>query len=338
MFKFGKTPEESVGLDIGTYSIKAASIKKEAGENVLTAYNFKKIPPEAGNSEIEKYIEETLSEIDIHPEMLNLSISGPEVIVRFVNFPQMTREQMESALVFEAEKYIPFNVNEVVLDFAILGKASEPGQMRVLLAAAKRELLDGLLKTVSKLGMSIHILDIDPLAMFNAFIEFNSLPEDKGSAFLDLGHSQTDILISIGKNPYFMRQVQIGGKDVTSSIARALSVSPERAEECKLNTAEEDKEAVARAAGSVLDDLVKEIQLSFGYFENRYNRNVGQIFCSGGLTGMEGLIEHLSKKLGIQAKSWNPAEGLRMSEMLSRQDINSIASQLPVCIGLALRG
>ena len=338
MIKFGKSVEESVGLDIGTYSIKIASIKKESGENVLAAYNIKKIPPERKNSDLERFIEESLGEVDLHPEMLNISISGPEVIVRFVNFPQMTREQLQNALVFEAEKYIPFNVSEVVLDFVILGKAQEAGQMRVLLAAAKKALVENLVKTVEKLGMSVHILDIDPLAMFNAFSEFNTLAEDKGAAFLDLGHSQTDILISIGKNPYFMRQVQIGGKDVTAAICRALSVSPDRAEEYKAGAGEEEKTAIAHATGSVLDDLVKEIQLSFGYFENRYNKNVSQIYCSGGMIYQEGVIEYLSTKLGIQAKKWNPIEGIRVSESLSREDINSVASQLPVSVGLALRG
>ncbi|RKY42965.1 MAG: hypothetical protein DRP85_01165 [Candidatus Makaraimicrobium thalassicum] len=337
MKRFSRKNEESVGLDIGSYSIKAVSLKKAPEGNMLTAYNIRNIPPDQKAAETGPLIKEALDEIDLHPETVNLSISGPDVIVRFINLPKMTKEQLGNALTFEAERYIPFDVSEVVLDFLILGDATEAGQMRVLLAAVKRGPVEARVKMIEDLGMTVNILDTDPFAVFNVFTASNPLPDGKGSAFLDLGHSQTDVLISIGKLPCFMREIQIGGKDVSSAICHSLSVSPEKAEEYKMRAGDEEKEAVAQATGSVLNDLIKEIQLSFGYFENRYNSGVSGIYCSGGMSYQEGVVDYLSEKLGIQVKKWNPAENIKISENLAKEDIDSVAAQLAVSIGLALR-
>ncbi len=338
MIRFAGRKEEAVGLDIGSYSIKIISMARESGENTLTAYNIKKIPSGTTELDLERLVKEAFDEIDLHPETVNLSISGPDVLVRFIDLPKMTREQLEGALSFEAEKYIPFNINEVVLDFLILGDAPEAGQMRVLLAAARRQPIEERVSMAERLGMAVNIMDIGPFAMFNAFTGSNPPAEDECNAFLDIGHSRTDVLISTGGLPHFMRQIQIAGKDVTHAICRNLSVSPEKGEEYKMGIGQADREAVAQATEQVLDGLIKETQLSFNYFDNRYNKAVSGIYCSGGMTYQEGVIDYLSKGLGIRVKKWNPAEGIKISENLSKEDIDSVASQLAVGIGLALRG
>ncbi len=339
MIKFGRSKsEDSVGLDIGSYSIKVVAVKKESGTTKLTAYNIKRIPLEDKGVKKDALIREMLDEIDFHPEVVNVSVSGPDVIVRFINLPKMSKDQLAKALVFEAEKHIPFNVSEVVLDFIILGDALEPGQMRVLLAAAKRELVEKLVKIAGDLNLTINVIDNNPFAMFNAFLESHPPLEDEGIAFLDLGHSQTDILVSTGNQPCFTRQIQIGGRDINKMLCQELSISPEKAEEFKMGLGDPDTEIVGHATASVLDDMIKEMQLSFGYFENRYNKSIGRVYCSGGMINQEGVIEYLSDKLGIAVEKWNPVEGLALSENLSKQDVDSIASQLAVSIGLALRG
>jgi len=337
MIKFANKKEESIGLDIGEYSIKVVSMEKEAGENTLTSYNIKKLPPGTKDANLGQLIKDAFDEIDLEPESVNLSISGPDVVVRFVDLPKMSKDQLESALVFEAEKYIPFNVNEVVLDSIIMGDAPEPGHMRVLLAAAKKDKIGELIKTVEKLGVQIRVVDIDSFAMFNAFSASRGLPEDEATAFVDFGHGLTNVLVSIGDTPYFIRQVQIGGGDVTAAICRNLSVSAEKAEEYVRGIEEDKDDAVKHITISILEDIVKEMQLSFSYFENRYNREIKNVFCSGGLVYQDGVVSYLSERLGVEVKKWSPIEGLKISDALSRQDLEEVASQLAVGIGLALR-
>jgi type IV pilus assembly protein PilM len=334
--KFGHKIIESVGLDIGTYSIKVISIKKENEKSVLTGYNIKKIPPDAKNSDIEKLVKETLDEVDLSPAEVNLAISGPNVIVRFIDLPKMNKDQLENALGFEAEKYIPFNVNEVVMDFLILGAAEDAGKMRVLLAAAKRELIESRVSLLDKMGISVDVIDIDSFSVFNAFLASNPA-EDKGVAFLDFGHSQANVLISIGEKPCFMRQIQIGSRDITKAISKDMGIAPDKAEERKFNMDEVSRERVTQSSCSVLDELIREMQLSFGYFENRYNKPVSDIYCSGGAIFQEGIMDYLAIKTDLEVKKWNPVKGLDIAENLSREDIDKIAPQLAVCVGLALR-
>ena len=337
MIKFGAKKEETVGLDIGSYAIKVCSLTKNNSQNTLTAYNIKKIPQENKDFKIKTLLEEVFDEIDLHPEQVNLSVSGPDVIVRFIDFPRMSKEDLRNALAFEAEKYIPFTVSEVFLDFMILGEAAEADKMRVLLAAVKREPVETLVKTMEEMEIGVNLIDVDPFAVFNAFNFSNPSEEGKCRTFLNLGHLKNDILISVGDMPHFTRQIQIGGKDITREISKVLAVSPEKAEEMKLSPPAEQAEQVKQAVTTILDKIITEVQLSFSYFENRSSVKVGEIYCSGGMVYLDKTVDYLSEKLGSEVKKWNPLAGLTVAENISKQDIDSVASQLAVCIGLALR-
>lgn len=338
MIRLERKTEETVGLDIGTYSVKIASIKKEAMGNVLSSYNIKRLALSDKTVKLELLIDEALKELDLKPANVNLSVSGANVIVRFINLPKMNREQLENALTFEAEKYIPFDINEVIMDFLILGDAPEPGQMRVLLAAARRDLVDSRLKIMEKLNIPVSLIDIDSFAMFNAFTEANKGLTEEGRALINLGYSQTNVLISVGEMPCFMRQIQIGGKDITEAISKTRTVSFDEAEEMKLRGDEADREAIKQATFSVLEDLIREIQLSFGYFDNRFGKSVSEIYCCGGVLYQAGVTEFLAERTGLQVKAWNPAKGMKVAEHLSLEDIDILGPQLAVSIGLALRG
>ncbi|MFH1394940.1 MAG: type IV pilus assembly protein PilM [Candidatus Omnitrophota bacterium] len=337
MVKTGDKNRNSVGIDIGSYSIKIIAIDKISENNILTAYNIKTISPDVQAQQIEMLIKESLEEIDLHPDKINLSVSGPDVIVRFINFPKMKREQLEEALTYEAEKYIPFNLSEVVTDFIILGDAQEPGQMKVILAAAKKSSVMQKVKMIEHLGMTVEVMDTDPFALFNAFFTANPSLEKKCFALFDFGHSQTDMLISDGKDPCFIRQIQIGGRNISETLIKELSLTPKQSEECKLGLSDIDSESIMRSTVSVLDNLIKELQLSFTYFENRQNKKIDEIYCCGGMIEQQGVFDYLNDNLGIQMKKWNPLNNIGFSENLSQEDLNSVASQLAVSVGLALR-
>ncbi|MFC1548985.1 type IV pilus assembly protein PilM [Candidatus Omnitrophota bacterium] len=337
MIKFSRKAEEAVGLDIGSHSIKVVSIIKEAEKNLLSAYNIKNIPPEAKSSDTKQLVEEALKEIDLHPEDINLGFSGPSVIVRFIDLPKMNKEQLASALSFEAEKYIPFSVNEVVMDYLILGDGPETGKMRVLLAAAKKELVNSRVELMEELGISINVLDIDSLAAFNAFCASYEVGE-QGNAFFHFGHSQTDVLITVGETPCFMRQVQIGGRDINVALSKEMGVPAESIQEILLHADEETKSRVAQTTNSILDDIIREMQLSFGYFENRYNAQISNVYCSGGMISQRDMLKYLGDKTGFEMEKWNPVKGMDVADYITHEDIDKIGSQLAVSIGLALRG
>jgi len=337
MIKSDSNRLRSVGLDIGTYSIKLVVLEDPRDKKTLIALNEKRISPEADFDEKTNAIREMFKEMDFHPNEVNLSIFGPEAIVRFVNFPKMSRGQLEDALEYEAEKYIPFNLNEVIMDVIILDVVRETEQMSVILAAAKKNAVESLMKVCKDLNIKIGIVDMDPFAMFNAFLDADPDQTDQTRALLNFGHSRTDILVANEKKPVFIRQIPIGGKDISEAIGRDLSIESREAEKCKLSRSEEGEEKALKAAFSVVDRLIKEIQLSFSYFESRQEKKIGEIYCSGGAIEREGILEYLNEKLNVEIKKWNPIETVKISENIFRKDVNSSVSQFAVSIGLALR-
>ena len=337
--KFGGKKQETIGIDIGRYSIKVVSLKRTSEKNILSAYNIKKIPIKNRTPNIPALVGETLNELDLHPSFANLSVSGPEVIVRFIELPKMNQDQLKGALVFEAEKYIPFNINDIVLDSLILGDAvDDDGKMNVLLAAVKRKAIDGLVKDMESLGINIGVIDIGTFAMYNAFTSKKQENSDECEAFIDLGYSQTNVLVSLKDTPCFTRQIQIGAQSILENLSKAFSVDIVQAEQMLIKPKEENKEETENAIQTVLDDLIKEMQFSFGYVENRYNKSINSIFASGGLTYQKYVIPYLSEKVGVPLKKWNPTEGIELAEHLSKDDLDLVSSELAVAIGLALRG
>jgi type IV pilus assembly protein PilM len=300
-------------------------------------YDLVKLPEGVKPSQKGGIIKDLLGKSGVTSRSLNVSVSGPDVIVRFIDLPKMTKEQLNNALVFEAEKYIPFNVNEVVLDSIILGEGTDPGQIKVLLAAAKREPVEDLAKTVDGIGYDINCIDIDTFAMFNAYSNSYGTTDSESNAFVLFGHSTTDILIASGQTPSFMRQIQIAGSDITGAISKGLGVSAEEADGLKKVSSGEEAEKAMISATQVLDDLVREMQLSFGYFENRYNRNIKNVYLSGGQVYQGGIVGVLSEKLGMELSLWDPLKNIRIAEGVDTSKLGGISSMFSVSAGLALR-
>ena len=339
MAKLGTNRDDgTVGIDIGGHSIKVAVMSGSSEEPLLEAYNVTNLSASLDKVDLRQEVKKALEDIDIHPRSVNLAIAGPDVIVRFITLPKMTKVQLEAALVFEAEKYIPFNVREVVLDSVVLGDAQEAGQMKVLLTAAKRVPVEERVRIFTDMGMQVNFIDVNAFAAFNTFISSGLEKSKNVVALVEIGHSLTSLLISVDGAPFFMRQIQIGGGDIEVLIARNLSVTMEKAGEYKAGSGDFDKETVDNCVKKVLDDIVREIQLSFGYFEGTCNKSIEGMYCSGGMLYTNGVLDYLSEKMSTTVEKWDPLFGVKTSDVISRQDIDLVSSRLAVSIGLAKRG
>lgn len=328
-----------VGFDIGINSIKVVALNNSDTKPSLFAYNIKKVPKgtHKNSSKLEKLIKDTLKEVELKPDSVNLSLSGANVIVRFIRVPKMSKEQLDKAMVFEAEKYIPFNVDEVVLDSCILDDVAGSGQMNIILAAVKRDYITKYTELFQKMGIRINLVDINSFAIFNAY-QFYCPDKISGvKAFMDMGDTQTSLLISSDQYPRFMRSINIGGKDISKALMDELTVDILEAERIMTSNAEEDKNKILQAAEGVFDKLAKEIQLSFSYFTNKNDISVSEIFCSGGLVFQNVVIDNLRQRVGKEMNVWNPTEYMGFSDGMSAETFEVVASHLVVALGTALR-
>jgi type IV pilus assembly protein PilM len=335
-----KQRKSIVGLDIGNHAIKAVEITQDRYEYIITAFGQVDIPGEAARQEA---IGELFRSGRFRTKRVSTSVSGKSVVFRYIDMVQMSEENLTNAVRFEADKYIPFNVDEVqidthkLMDIKAEGKA---GDMKVLLVAAKKSLVRDQAEMLANLGLQPSGIGVDSFALGNAY-ELNDImsPGLKDAehtvALVDIGATKTSINILRNNVSLFAREVHMGGQDLTNAITRRFGLEPFEAEALKRDPQDQARE-VEDAVSPVIDDLGNEINLSFDFFENQFDGEVQDVLLSGGSALLPFLEEALEKVFEKRTKVWNPIEGLKVkSDNVDIDALNRAAPQLAVAVGLA---
>ena len=330
---FGPKEKNSLALDIGTSTIKLAKLRFLKDNVQLCGFALLASQPDLGQA-----LRNIIQSQEI--KRINISVSAPSAIIRYVKFPKMEKEELRQSLKFEAHRHIPFAVSEVILDTYILRPDLPDNKMLVLMAAVKKDFLSQRLRVIDTAGLRLNVVDIDSLALVNAF-NFNYSKEDalknKTVALLNIGASSSNLNILEEGTPVLSRDIQIAGNAITQKIADGLGLDFKSAEELKVNPGKEKPDKVLQAAESVLSNLAQEVRVSFDYYESQNASSVAKIFLSGGGSCFTGLKDTLANLLGIEVEYWNPLRQINISPDLDAGKINSLSSQLAVVAGLGLR-
>jgi type IV pilus assembly protein PilM len=333
----GKFTKEkiSVGLDIGTAAIKLVKLTFTNGIPQLCAFNIEPTPVDV-TTLLEKYAGSHLQDV----KRINISVSGPASIIRYVPFPKMKKEELKAALKFEAEKHIPFAIAEVYLDGCILKEDLPDNKMLVLLAAVKKEALSQRLKCINEAGLRVAVVDNDSLALINAF-NFNYSGDqnikNKTVALLNIGSSFSNLNILETGVPRFTRDFQFGSHNFTQKIAELLSIDPKGAESFKCNPDQVRMEKIKPAIEMMLSNLANEVRLSFDFYESQSTAAVTKLFLSGAGSLFAGLKDMLTSLLGSEIEYWDPLKNISLSPALDPEKLKAVSPQLAVAVGLALR-
>ena len=271
------------------------------------------------------------------------AVSGKNVVFRYIGMPEMAEDKLLSAVRLEAEKYIPFDVNDVELDAQKLamGKdASGKPEMKVLLVAAKKAVVADHARLLTELGLQPVIVGVDGFALGNAWelgdmVNPGIQEPGRTVALIDVGATKASINILRDNVSCFAREVPMGGQDLTNAIARRLGIEPAQAEALKRDPGDQML-VVQEACGQVLDDLGNEVNLSFDFFENQFDGEVQEVRLTGGTALLPFLEESFEKIFEKRTKTWNPIEGLKVkADSVDVEALNQLAPQLAVAIGLA---
>lgn len=335
---FGRN-KRILALDIGSSDIKALEVVDSGGKIELSNFACTKI---GNQNETIFAIREILRRSAFKTKRCVSSVSGRSVIVRYVNMAQMAESELKQAIRFEADKYIPFEVDEVVMDTQILEPeiADGSGEMKVLLVAVRKNLIEEHLHLLQEAGLQSVIIDVDAFALGNAFEmrarETGGLSAEKVVALIDIGANKTNINILKGGTSYFTREVYLAGNDFTEAVSRKFNLDGQEAE--RLKCSPDDQAAdVEEAILPTLDDLGNEIQLSFDYFENQFDRVVEEVYISGGSAQLPGLQRAFEGAFEKSVVFWNPLESLSVGGGLDEKALTAFSGQLAVTVGLASR-
>jgi type IV pilus assembly protein PilM len=335
---FGRS-KRILALDIGSSDIKALEVNDAGAKIELANFACTKI---GNQNETIFAIREILRRSNFKTKKCVTSVSGRSVIVRYVNMAQMPEQELRQAIRFEADKYIPFEVDEVVMDTQILEPeiADGSGEMKVLLVAVRKNLIEEHLHLLQEAGLQSAIIDVDAFALGNAFEmrarESGGLSPEKVVALIDIGSNKTNINILKGGTSYFTREVYLAGNDFSEAVSRKFNLDGQEAERLKCNPDDQAAD-VEEAILPTLDDLGNEIQLSFDYFENQFDRVVEEVYISGGSAQLPGLQRAFEGAFEKSVVFWNPLESLTIKAGLDEKAIGALAGQLAVSVGLASR-
>lgn len=331
-------PRKRAGLDIGSHAVKIVEISQGPEKTMLVGLGSRKVrglPKEKLADSIKALAEE----IGVTAKDFNISVSGPSVIVRLISMPKMTKEDLKGAIRFEAEKFIPFDIKDCILDFQILKKDDKTNKLDILLAAAKKDYIEERMKLVESAGYSISVVDVDSFALINSFLRNLPTPgSDKTIALLNIGAALTNLSIIKGDTICLVRDVMIGGNDFDNAISKSLSLDIGAVEELKSSPKEKLQEVVT-AIKPVFNNLLDEVRLSCSYYENQCGRNVDEFYLSGGNSLLAGSEEMFQEAFNVKPSIWDPMQFLDISSggRIDKKLLKGIKGSFAVAVGLALR-
>jgi type IV pilus assembly protein PilM len=340
-----------IGLDIGSSSVKAVELTAKAKGIELQHVGIAQLPPEAivqgaflNSSAIVEAIREAVGGAGSRTKNVATAVSGHSLIVKKISLPSMTRDELEESIRWEAEQYIPFDINEVNLDFQILNSGEAEGQMDVLLVAAKKDLIDDYVNVITEAGLHPSVLDVEAFAVENAFEANYEIGPEEVVALADIGAQVVNINIIMNGIPAFTRDISTGGSVYTEEIQKALSVGWEEAEGIKIggSSSEQSQEVVPQevedAMQSVTETVTGEISRSLDFFAaTAADSRISKIVLTGGGSRVSGLDAAFQQKTNIPVEHLNPLAKVIPSSRFDEEFLEEVSPSLGVSVGLALR-
>ncbi|MBL8073204.1 MAG: type IV pilus assembly protein PilM [Nitrospira sp.] len=340
-----------VGLDIGSSAIKIAQLKESKGRYALQKFGVKPLEPEVivdgtvmDEGRVVSAIQELCEEANVKNKYVAISISGHAVIIKKISLPPMPDEELEGQVKLAAEQYIPFDINEVNIDFHVLPpdpSSDGQGDMSVILVAAKKDKISELTELVKTAGLIPMVMDVDAFAIENMHGINYPLAQEETTALVNLGASVMNVNIIRSGFSLFTRDIPLGGNRYTEAIQREMGLSFEEAEESKKKDGA--GESTGMSVGNVLDsvnaEVASEIARTVDYFKTSgSNAELNRVLVCGGVAKVKGLIQQLSDRMQVPVEMADPFAEIDTSGCEIDPDLLAdLAPSAAVGVGLALR-
>jgi type IV pilus assembly protein PilM len=340
-----------VGLDIGSSAIKLVQLKESKGRYYLQKFGVKPLEPEVivdgtvmDEGRVVSAIRELFDESSVKNKHVAISISGHAVIVKKISLPPMPDDELEGQVRLAAEQYIPFDINEVNIDFHVLPpdpSGDAQGEMSVILVAAKKDKINELTELVKGAGLMPMVMDVDAFAIENMHAINYPMAQDETTALVNLGASVMNVNIVRGGVSLFTRDIPLGGNRYTEAIQREMGLGYEEAEELKKG--ERASEAGSAPLNNVIDsvngEVASEIARTVDYFKtSTVSAELDRVLVCGGVARINGLIQQLGDRMHTPVEVANPfAEIDTAGSEFDQDTLAELAPLAAVGVGLALR-
>lgn len=341
-----------VALDISSSRIKLLELSGNPGRYQVKAYSSEVLPPQAisdhqisDHEAVGQAIKRALNRADCKAKHAAVAVSGSSVISKIIDMPAtLSQDEIENQIGFEADQYIPYPIEEVSLDFQILGPSSHDEEMNsVLLAACRRDDVDARVAAVEMAGLKTQVVDVEAYALQNACqLLIDQLPpsvDEQTIAVADFGASITSINVLVNRETVYTREQSFGGRQLIEQLQIRHELEPEQAlaamRKGELPQAFIDED-LPRFAEHMAQQIDRSLQF---YFSSSTQHNqVDHIILVGGCALLPGIDRLVQNAIETPTSVGNPLAGMQASSGARKNLVESEASALMVATGLALRG
>ncbi|PYR34217.1 MAG: pilus assembly protein PilM [Acidobacteria bacterium] len=349
MFGMNKS-KAVVGLDIGSSAIKAVELKPTGRGHRVAAFAVQPVPTDSivdgaiiDGGAVADAIRRLFENKSFKTKEVAASLSGSAVIVKKITLPVMTEAELRESIYWEAEQYIPFDIQDVNLDYQVLDAGTGPeakGSMEVLLVAAKKDKIADYTGVISKAGRIPVVVDVDAFAIQNAY-EANYAVQPDVVVLLNAGASAININIVAGEQSLFTRDISTGGNAYTEAVQRELNLPFEAAERAKKGLAVDgvSMDDVRPVLHAMTENVLLEIQKTFDFFKaTASSDHIDRILLSGGASAVDGFSQALCARFDAPVEPLDPFRKITIdATKLGLERTDPILSTAAVAVGLALR-
>jgi type IV pilus assembly protein PilM len=338
-----------VGLDIGSSAVKVVELK-ELGKG--RGYQIQNVAIEPLSPEaivdgaimdaglVIEAIQKAFGGRKVKGGDVAIALSGHSVIIKKISIPATSEEELAEVIPWEAEQYIPFDVEDVNLAYQVLAGGGTDGNMDVLLVAAKKDKIHDYTSVVTQAGRNPVLVDVDVFALQNCF-EMNYETDGADDvALVNVGASTTNVAILKGATSIFWRDISVGGNHYNDALRKELNVTFEQAEMLKrgqgVDGVSEDK--VPAILASVNDFIGGEIQKTIDFFKNTTpGETISRLVLAGGSSRVPNLRESLAERFAVPVEPLNPFNKMQVGKGLSPEVLEDLSPSVSIAVGLATR-
>jgi type IV pilus assembly protein PilM len=345
MLGFG-TAKSVVGLDIGSSAIKAVELKAIGKKYKVSALAIEPVPADSivdgaiiDRGAVAEAIRKVFAGKAFKTKEVAASLSGNAVIVKKITLPVMTEAELSQSIHWEAEQYIPFDIQDVNLDYQILDPGTGPesrGAMEVLLVAAKKEKIADYTDVITQAGCKPVVVDVDAFALQNACEVNYGFAPDEVVVLINAGASAVNINIVCNGQSLFTRDISLGGNAYTEAVQRELNLPFDSAELAKKGELFDgpSMDEVRPVLHAMTENVLLEIQKTFDFFRaSAPSDRIDRILLSGGASSVDGFAEALEERFEAPVERFDPFKAIAFDGMATPE----LVSKAAVAVGLALR-
>ena len=345
-----------LGLDIGRQFIKMVTVEKvkdgfkvlDAGTRLVPEPNSAYDPEKIDKTHWVMAVKELFRQQGLNPKkvkVLTTGISGSNASVKQITTMEMPSDELESAMTFEARKHIPMDGTDAIIDYQIIGSNElEVDKIDVGLVACTKGVLHGHMELIKDCGLKPGVVDVNPIAISNAFTLVKDLPEDGLVVLLDIGAVSSSLVVYGKGKQFFTRDLPIGGHHFVKELSQRKEISYIEAQDLlykgglvAVGSVETDEPStgVGIAERTVYDNLVEDLRRSLRFYAKQTGQSFFlKLFLLGGGGETKGLSDFITSKLNIECTSFDPFENIEGNDSISLTN----KSQYATAMGLSIRG